>query len=155
MQPTLVEVSAGHGCGGIGDGQPHSGVSPLLWGPQALPHGAVELWHGVGHRWSERVGSGLYIHVVVGWLGVCVWGRVCLWESVCVGDCVCRCFCVGGGVPGVSTQPGCMTEKWMLRWFLASCSVMTTCCLCNIHTHTHTHSRQIFILQRYFPWVSF
>ena len=96
MQPTLVEVSAGHGCGGIGDGQPHSGVSPLLWGPQALPHGAVELWHGVGHRWSERVGSGLYIHVVVGWLGVCVWGRVCLWESVCVGDCVCRCFCVGG-----------------------------------------------------------
>lgn len=32
-------------------------------------------------------------------------------------------------VPGVSTQPGCMTEKWMAGLAFAQCSVSTTCCL--------------------------
>lgn len=39
------------------------------------------------------------------------------------------------GLPGVSTQPGCMTEKWMLVWVFANCSVITICCLWNTSTH--------------------
>lgn len=33
-------------------------------------------------------------------------------------------------LPGVSTQPGCMHEKWIVGCARAHCSVRTTCCLC-------------------------
>lgn len=36
---------------------------------------------------------------------------------------------LGERVPGVSAQPGCITEKWMIGLALAHCSVSTTCCL--------------------------
>ena len=54
MPRTLVETSTGvFGCS-LGDSQPDNGVGPLLRGPQTVLHGAVEVWHGVGHRWDTR-----------------------------------------------------------------------------------------------------
>lgn len=52
MQHTLVEMTAGvFGCS-LSDSQPDHGVGPLLRGPQAVLHRAMEVWHGIGHRWD-------------------------------------------------------------------------------------------------------
>lgn len=54
MRRTLVETAAGDLGRGLGHGQPDHGVGPLLRAPQALLHGAMEVWHAVCHRWERR-----------------------------------------------------------------------------------------------------
>lgn len=65
MRPTLVEAAAGDFNSSLGDGEPHHGVGALLRGSQAVLHGPVEVWHGVGHSCAhthtrlEMAGGGL------------------------------------------------------------------------------------------------
>lgn len=54
MTHTVVKTTAGVLGGGLGYSQPDHGVGPLLRGPQAVLHGAVEVWHAVGNRWERR-----------------------------------------------------------------------------------------------------
>lgn len=130
MTPTLVETPAGVLSRGLGYSQPEHGVGPLLRAPQAVLHGAMEVRHPVGHRWERRRrGDGGRTPAS---------GRTSAWggEGETGSD----------KIPGVSTQPGCMTEKWTPVCVFASCSVITTCCLCNTHTHTRVSQRDLHAL---------
>lgn len=131
MTPTLVETTTGVFSRGLGHSQPDHGVGPLLRGPQAVPHGAMEVWHAVCDRWERQTRQQ---NASIRW-------NVRLGKKKIAFD----------KIPGVSTQPGCMTEKWMLVCVFASCSVITTCCLCKTDTHTHVSVPEGF--PRYRRWV--
>lgn len=105
---TLVETSAGVCDCGLRDSQPDHSVGPLLRSPQTLLHRAMEVGHGIGHRWGapthrererEMEGTIVLFDVRINFV-LAVNSRCCA--------CVCEL-----AIPGVSTQPGCMTEKWM------------------------------------------
>lgn len=54
VKHTLIETSTGVFDSSLRDSQPHHCVGALLWGPQAVLHGLMKVWHSIGHRWETH-----------------------------------------------------------------------------------------------------